>query len=234
LAVLSTLVAGCLMAEGAPPEGPHADRAALTVYLHRGGTVLRPGPDDPVRGESELLLTLGRGPLLLPEFPFDDAMWEALIACTRDRFRDFPLHVTDRRPGHGRYPMVVVAGTQELFGGDHAYGRMSMNPGTIHDRAVGFVYANDLQKQTRRYRRSSRQALEYLCGATAHEIGHALGLEHVFACTEVMRGGRAPASCVPRDFMDREFPCDNGPCATGRATQNSVQYLHRALARYRP
>jgi hypothetical protein len=186
--------------------------------------------DDATRGHSELLESKSRGYVMVPHFPFNGVMWDEVVACTRSRFAGLPIVITDRRPVGRSYSMVVVAGSRTLYGDGEGSGRMSAQPGHVNERAVGFVYAHDLQRSA--MNRSTSVIRDNLCGAIAHEIGHALGLEHVAACTDIMRGGNVPAACVPREFSDRELPCLSGQCANGRPTQNSWRYLQRVLGNY--
>jgi hypothetical protein len=219
-----TFFATSAWAEAAPEN-------AFTVYLDRGGSMLRAADaDDATRGHSELLKENGRGYVMVPQFPFGVAMWNDVLACTRSHFSGLPIVITDQRPEGGAFSTVVVAGSRTLYGDSEVFGRMNSQPGQANPYAVGFVYAHDMKRSAQN--RPHELIRDNLCGAIAHEIGHALGLEHVAACTDIMRGGDAPAACVPRQFSDRDLPCLRGQCATGKSTQNSYRDLQRILERY--
>ncbi len=68
-----------------------------------------------------------------------------------------------------------------------------------------------------------------LCNVTAHEVGHAMGLDHSMQCGDVMSYPREDCGFGRAEtFVDADAPCGEyaeRSCHTGEATQNSFQRL---------
>jgi hypothetical protein len=65
-----------------------------------------------------------------------------------------------------------------------------------------------------------------LCAVTAHEVAHALGLDHSFKCGDIMSYWLD--RCGKRRFMDVDAACgeeEERDCANGDETQNSYRRL---------
>jgi hypothetical protein len=141
--------------------------------------------------------------------------WRAMVACVRQHFAPFAVEVVDRRPPRGHYITAVIGGRPGQLGmargvdGDAPYRGKVMRDATVHvfSRAIGEHHIREL------------------CDTTAHEIGHALGLDHVVACHDLMSSSDR---CAAREFLDVEARCGEHharDCDDGAPTQSSYRRL---------
>jgi hypothetical protein len=198
--------AGQQVASTAGALGLPAPRAATrerqVVYLNREGATLAAGADDSRRNVSSVVASAGLDQYEIPEFAGSGARWDAIVSCTADLFSAYDIEVVDRRPVEGDYIMALVGGRP----GDLA--SLSGHASTARRRVTGL--SAELRDQTRP-----------VCETIAHEVGHALGLDHVMDCHDPM--SYLPA-CGRRTFQDRETACGEGDgraCVDGAASQNS-------------
>lgn len=182
------------------------------VLLDRNGGRLTAGDEDAAARRSEVLWMRGLAAVNVPKWSRSDAEWDGLVDCVRDRFADYDVQITDERPESTTFVRAMVGGRPSLLGLGSSVGGIAPYNGRVIDQAVVFVFEQSIG--------SSRSR----CEATAHEIGHALGLDHSTACDDVMSYGQ----CGPKEFLDETAACgeySGRTCSNGRSTQNSHAML---------
>ena len=162
-----------------------------TLYLHRDGGRLLAGNDDASRNRSSVLVSRGRASLDVPAFQSGDGAWRAVVSCVESQFRDFDVRVVDERPESGPYIMVMVGGSADMLGLPAGVAGIAPFRGRPIPSAVVFAFE------------SIHRDARGLCETTAHELGHALGLDHSRLCSDTMSYG----SCGPKSFRREEAPC---------------------------
>lgn len=174
----------------------HAD---VTVFLERHGHITHEG-------------------VRIPAFGGGDRTWHAIVACVREQYAPFAVDIVDSLPEHGPFITAVIGGRASQLGlDDDKTNGVGPYSGEVLDDAVVHVFS---QVGT------GERDVENLCATAAHEVGHALGLEHEFYCGDVM--SYFLDRCGPRRFIDVDAPCgEDSPqgCATGEDTQNSYRRL---------
>lgn len=132
-------------------------------------------------------------------------------------FLPYNVLVTTRRPGAGRYTMVVVGGSPTVFGYDaKVAGLAFMDCEDQQDANVVFAFPGPL-----------RGSLPGLTVTIAQEAAHAFGLEHTSDPGDIMF---PRVEATQTGFADRESDI-SGERLCGRETQNSHRLL---LARLGP
>jgi hypothetical protein len=191
---------GLHMRDTLPAPREHAEvHGRVTVFLDRNGEVAADG----VRRT-------------LPPFGGTDEVWNHVVACIRKRYAPFDLALVTAQPDAGPYIHAVVGGLASQRGYDDktTAGIGPMNGDVIPDATV-YVFSQVV----------GEGKPEQLCRAAAHEIGHALGLDHERQCGDVM------SYCDLRSagtFMDVDVPCgedEDRDCAYGKPRQNSYRRL---------
>ena len=170
--------------------------AAVTVYLDRHGEAAH----------------------RIPAFGGGDRAWHQVVACVRDRYEPFAVDIVDERPRSGHFITAVIGGRASQLGlDDRKINGVSPFTGHIERDAVVHIFS---QVGT------GEHDIENLCAVTAHEVGHALGLEHEIYCGDVM--SYYDAQCGARTFVDASAPCGEGRarrCQSGARTQDSFRRL---------
>jgi hypothetical protein len=171
----------------------------VTVFLDRAGGVADRGVE-------------------IPRFGGGDRAWNAIVACVRRQYAPFAVDVVDRRPASGDYITAMIGGRASLFGlDDRTTNGVGPYDGTVLRTAVVHVFS---QVGT------GERDVENLCAVTAHEVGHALGLDHEVYCGDVM--SYYLDRCGARRFVDADAPCgETGErgCGSGDESQNSYRRL---------
>jgi hypothetical protein len=196
------------------------NRPSKVIYLERNSIDLKPGEDDASQGISSVLASGNAKPTKSKAFSGGDARWKSLVACLQKQFSPFDVVVTDQRPSHSNYIMVVVGGKPTdigLKGEEHVSGLAPFN-GSVIPRAVVFGFSATVNND-----------VEQTCETIAMEVGHAYGLDHEYLCKDVMT---YLSGCGKKSFVDADAPCGEAKkrtCEGGAATQNSVRHLTSVL-----
>lgn len=174
----------------------------VTVFLERNGRVV-----DHQGEEVEI-----------PRYGGGDVAWNKVVTCVKAQFAPFQLDVVDREPT-GEHITAVVGGLASQLGLDDrsTNGVGPYMPGRIQRNATVHIFSKV---------GTGERDTQNLCAVTVHEVSHALGLDHVFKCGDVMSyyGDR----CGARKFLDVTAPCGEfsaRACGTGEKTQNSYRML---------
>ncbi len=195
-----------------------ARRDGVRVVLHRDGGLVVAGKDDPHRFRSGVVERRGLDWIDVPAFAGDDAEWAELVACVQDKYEGLAVEVVDTPPARGDYILAMIGGTPDQFGFEEHVGGIAPWNGRVIDDAVVFAFQTP-----------DTSTLD-LCEKTAHEVGHALGLDHTRECSDLM----SYESCGPKHFVEEPVACgewDDRECASGRATQSSNDELARRVGR---
>ena len=193
------------------------------VYLNREGVTLVPGDEQASRNRSTIVRRAGVGTVKIPGFSGSQRAWRRVLRCVQDKFAPFDVIVTDRRPVHtDNYVMAVFGGTARLLGRSHraAKGTGGLAPfnGQSIPRSTAFVFTKTLHNDVRQ-----------ICETAAMEVAHTYGLDHSYACKDLMT---YRPRCGPRQFLNQDVRCGEAkprPCAGGAKTQNAYARLAELL-----
>jgi hypothetical protein len=176
----------------------HAARP-VTVFLERNGRVV----SDDVR---------------IPRFGGGDRAWNGIVACVREQFAPFQIDIVDQKPARGQFITAVVGGRASQLGLDNRWTNgVGPHTGRVIPNAIVFVFSKV---------GTGERDVDNLCSVTAHEVAHAIGLDHTYKCGDMM--SYFLDRCGKRRFMDTDSPCgEDEPrrCAGGARTQNSYRRL---------
>jgi hypothetical protein len=156
--------------------------------------------------------------VIIPPYRGERLTWRAVVSCVRRHFAPFAIDVVDAKPT-GTHIRVVVGGKASMMGRDDATtnGFGPHDPTRILRDATVHVFSE---------LGTGERDIENLCSASAHEIGHSLGLDHVYLCGEIM--SYSGTRCGKRRFIDQSAPCGEQAareCSSGRTTQNTFAHL---------
>ncbi len=154
----------------------------------------------------------------IPRFGGGDRVWAATVGCVKQHFAPFQVDIVDQRPRGSDFITAVVGGKASMLGlNDRTTNGVGPYDGSVLRTATVHVFS---QVGT------GERDVANLCAVAAHEIGHALGLDHSYTCGDVM--SYFNDECGTQRFLDTEGPCGEGAsrdCANGDETQNSFQRL---------
>lgn len=149
------------------------------------------------------------------------AHWDNVVQCVRETFAPFNIQVVTDDPGTTPHHEVIVGGTADDIRPGYMAGGVApfISCGAARDNTLVFVFANDTSNAT------------YLCGAIAHEAGHAWGLSHCLDARDPMTylelGSRKHwQNSEPRCGTELANPQQ---CQCTGATQNSFRELKEAF-----
>lgn len=196
------------------------NRPSKVIYLERHPVDLVPGDDYAAGGISSVLANAAGKPVKTRGFTGGTVKWKSVMSCVTKLFAPFDVVVTDKRPSHDDFLMVVVGGKPADIGvtdGHHVSGLAPFS-GNVIPRAVVFAFAATVDNQPRA-----------VCETIAMEVAHAYGLDHEYLCKDVMTYLRG---CGPKTFVDADAPCGESKkrtCEGGAKTQNSFRRLVEVL-----
>lgn len=225
--------------DGGPPR---------VIYLHRGPITLTGGEDDAAHRISSVVASGGRhshahddhhgakavatgasapghGRMVkLRGYRGTSKSWTMLTRCVSKLFSPFDVRVTDIEPPAGTpYVMAVVGGRPKDVGHPYRVGGLAPFNGDVVPGAVVFAFADELRNNTRA-----------TCEVVGMEVAHAFGLDHAYACPDVMTYLQG---CGKKAFRDLDARCGESkprPCHGGGGTQNSFRHLMQVLGPHRP
>ena len=182
-----------------------AAKDPVVVFLERNGQVVE--ADD--------------GDVKIPRFGGGDRVWTGIVGCVAQHFAPFRIEVVDHKPARGEFITAVVGGRASQLGlDDETTNGVGPYDGSVLRSARVYVFSKV----------SGERDVANLCAVTAHEVAHALGLDHSMTCGDIMSYDLD--ACGTRRFMNVDAPCGEGEartCAGGEETQNSYQRLGRLV-----
>ncbi|CAN5896652.1 hypothetical protein BH11MYX2_BH11MYX2_26440 [soil metagenome] len=228
-------------APGVASVAPDGIAAGATIFLNRcgngdgtGSCVVHPGTDDAPNDTSSIPDQLST----LAEHQFAVGEWEAVVACVKEVYSPFNVHVVDQRPtGLSVYEQIVVAGKPSDIGVSGAAGIASIGC-SPNPRGMAFALTSAVTGT------NVDERVDDLCWTIAQETAHNFGLFHQYAyvddnasaCNDPMT---YRTDCGGQKFFRNRFAyigtfskCDpadpdpnNGCGCNGAKTQNSHQAL---------
>ncbi|MEP7124352.1 MAG: Ig-like domain-containing protein [Byssovorax sp.] len=192
-------------------DGPPGKR---TLFLNRNGGKYTPGDDDSSKNISSVPSFTAN----VPPYEKGSAAWAKVLACVKDQFSPFNVEVTDVDPGSKVHVEAVFGGMPGDIGMPQGVGGVSPMNGdcSMVEAATVYIFTQvygDPQEE---------------CETAAQEIGHAIGMDHEYLCSDPMT---YLSGCGNKKFQDKTVSCgEDAPrdCMCG-GKQNSVQFMLNRL-----
>lgn len=176
--------------------------AGVTVFMERDGFTTDAG-------------------VVIPGFGGSDHVWNGVVGCVKEQFEPFAVDIVDQRPSSGTYITAVIGGRAAQLGyDDDSTAGVSPYNGALIDGAVVHVFSQS----------AGETNAARLCAGTAHEIGHALGLDHTHYCGDIM--SYYGDACGPQTFLDAYMACgekSSRTCGDGAPGQSSYARIVAAV-----
>jgi hypothetical protein len=189
---------------------PH--RGPVVVYLDRDGGRVEAGRDNATKMRSGVVERNAMSHVDIPAYRGSDRAWNRFVGCVESQFSEFEVVIVDDRPTGPDYMTVMVGGDPKAFDFEKTVGGIAPYDGTVIHNAFVFVFE------------TPHQNTQVMCETAAHEIGHALGLDHTRLCTDVMSYER----CGEKSFQYDAAACgewSDRTCSNGRDVQSSWSLL---------
>lgn len=147
----------------------------LQVFLNRcpGGCVYRPGSTDARTNQSAIPTRTST----LPAARLTHDEWDELHRCLYELYADFDVVLVDREPTSGPYIEAAIGGRPDDLGINRSIAGVSPLDCGLIDRAINFTFSEVIDR---------RENASHLCEVVAHELGHSIGLEHLYYARDVM------------------------------------------------
>ncbi len=188
--------------------------ASWILYLNpHGGRYTGSADNDSRTNRSTIVQNHVGGAIDIPSYPFGAASWANVLACVRDHFAPFDIHVTDEDPGDAPHMETVVGGSSWDMNVGGLLG-IAATPCEPVPNLVQFVFPEDM----------AGLGEGEICDTAAQETAHAFGLDHETLCQDVLSYGR----CGPKSFVDSNASCGEygaRGCLCGGSSQNSYRHL---------
>ena len=184
----------------------------VRVFLNKRGGRVNAGLENSSRSNSQIVWSRGLRSIDVPGYSRGEASWDRITACVKDQFRDFNVELVESRPASGSYITAMIGGRPGMLGFGSSVGGIAPYTAGVIDRATVFVFERGIHSE------------RAICETTAHEIGHAAGLDHSRLCSDTMSYGH----CGAKRFRDQEARCGefgDRSCGSGSARQNSHERL---------
>lgn len=176
---------------------------ATTLYLNRctGGCSITPGTRSGDSGLNDVS-SIATIQATVPEFPFDQATWDSVVACVRDTYLPYAVTVVTEPPTTAHVEMVVAGRSQDIGLTLEQGTLLGIAPATGDCSLGGFWIAYTFAAAHAGI--TADPLAEALCATVSHEAGHVLGLEHVLDCSDPMTYREG---CGNKFFRSLAFPC---------------------------
>ena len=208
------------------PPGRLRHAAPVPALLHlnfcRDGCVLTPGVDDNRTDTSSIVA----GTSFLESALLEES-YEAITACVQATFEPFGITVTTDDPGTTLHHEAIVAGdSQDIGWPDPVAGLSNVSAdGSWLPNSLIFAFAGAPEVEDEVF-------WNFTCNTVAHELGHTLGLDHEYICSEPTSylepcdGGLWPTAFVDQTGACGEYE-PRATCTNGSSEQNSYRHLAR-------
>lgn len=208
------VIPGSSMEEGWLEGGSAAAPPRRTIYVNRHGGTYYPGSENAATNRSSIVSQAST----VSAYEGSEAQWQSLYACIQDQFSRWNVEVTDQDPGSVPHIEAVVGGWPQQIGmGSGVGGVAPMHEDcSIVERAIVFNFSQVLG------------SVNTTCEVVAQEVGHAIGMDHEYLCSDPMTYLNG---CGKKSFQDQTVSCgEYSPrqCMCS-AKQNSVQFMNVRL-----
>jgi hypothetical protein len=175
----------------------------VTLYLNRctGGCRISPGSraEDSALNDISSIASINAN---VPEFPFDQATWDTVVACVRDTYLPYDVTVVTEPPTVPHVEMVVAGRSQDIGLTRDNGTLLGIAPSTgncsLGGNWIAYTFAAAHAGITR------DPLPQALCATISHEAGHVLGLEHINNCDDPMTYREG---CGQKFFRNVNYSC---------------------------